>query len=386
MSQTGPENKTVSPPVPMPISALTAKVTPLEGEIAQVEEQKDLMPQDESRCPEDDESQAAVQPEGEVVIKANAVDLPDMNKTDLEEVRDEVEVSRYYDRSCCCLTITNPLRRLAICIYEHPNFERITLLLIFANCVTLALFDPLDAKCEKQKCKNLGIVDKGLAIYFTLEALVKLVALGVCRCGADGSDGKEVYFDSKWNTFDFVIVIAGLTDFIPGTEGGPLKSLRTFRILRPLRAINKFPKMRVLVKLLLDTIPMLASVGMLCFLIFFVFGIISVQFYNGLFHQRCFDPSVDRNSSTYATSYFNADADGDDPYICSMGIGEYSTGLAACSPAQGVPAEYSACRKDGPTPLHGAIHYDNILSAWVVLFQIITLEGWVDQMYFVQVV
>jgi len=214
---------------------------------------------------------------------------------------------------------------------------------------------------------------------------VKMLALGICRCGADSSGGREVYFDSKWNTFDFIIVITGLIDLIPGLQGGPVKSLRTFRVLRPLRAINKFPRMRILVKLLLDTIPMLASVGMLCFLIFFVFGIVAVQFYSGLFHQRCFDPSVPRNSAVYATSYYQTDdGDGEDPYICSMGPGEFSTGLAACSPDQGVPAQYSACRKDGPIPLHGAIHYDNILSAWVVLFQIITLEGWVDQMYFVQ--
>merc|ERR1712054_683058 len=101
--------------------------------------------------------------------------------------------------------------------------------------------------------------------------------------------------------------VTGLIDFVPGIEGGSVKSLRTFRVLRPLRAINKFPRMRVLVKLLMDTVPMLASVGMLCFLIFFVFGIIAVQFWSGLFHQRCFDPSIPRNASNYYTSYYGAD-------------------------------------------------------------------------------
>merc|ERR1719371_104330 len=117
--------------------------------------------------------------------------------------------------------------------------------------------------------------------------------------------------DSAWNKFDCFIVVTSWIDFLP-LEAGPLTSLRTFRVLRPLRAINKFPRMRVLVKLLLDTIPMLASVGMLCFLIFFIFGILAVQFWSGLFHQRCFDPSIPRSFANYS-NYFSKDSDGDGP-------------------------------------------------------------------------
>merc|ERR1712054_77451 len=113
--------------------------------------------------------------------------------------------------------------------------------------------------------------------------VVKMLALGVFQGGAERG---EAYFVSAWNRFDFVIVVTGLIDFLPGVEGGSLRALRTFRVLRPLRAINKFPKLRVLVKLLLDTIPMLSAVGMLCFFIFFVFGIVAVQFWAGIMHQR----------------------------------------------------------------------------------------------------
>ena len=126
-------------------------------------------------------------------------------------------------------------------------------------------------------------------------------------------------------------------------------------------------------------------------------------------HQRCFDPSIASNSAGFSTSYYQTDdGDGEDPYICATGSGAEGTGLSACidsqvhtcSPVccrpatcwshtalcvQGVPSNFSVCRLDGPRPLYGAIHYDNILAAWIVLFQIITLEGWVDQMYFIQV-
>lgn len=40
--------------------------------------------------------------------------------------------------------------------------------------------------------------------------------------------------------------------------------------------------------LLLDTLPMLGNVLLLCFFVFFIFGIIGVQLWAGLLRQRCF--------------------------------------------------------------------------------------------------
>ena len=46
--------------------------------------------------------------------------------------------------------------------------------------------------------------------------------------------------------------------------------------------------MRILVMLLLDTLPMLGNVLLLCFFVFFIFGIMGVQMWAGLLRQRCF--------------------------------------------------------------------------------------------------
>jgi len=40
--------------------------------------------------------------------------------------------------------------------------------------------------------------------------------------------------------------------------------------------------------LLLDTLPMLGNVLLLCFFVFFIFGIIGVQLWAGLLRNRCF--------------------------------------------------------------------------------------------------
>ena len=47
---------------------------------------------------------------------------------------------------------------------------------------------------------------------------------------------------TPWNQFDFVLVMAGYSGFLPvGDSGtGGLKALRALRALRPLRTITRF--------------------------------------------------------------------------------------------------------------------------------------------------
>jgi len=40
--------------------------------------------------------------------------------------------------------------------------------------------------------------------------------------------------------------------------------------------------------LLLDTLPMLGNVLMLCFFVFFIFGIVGVQLWSGRLRNRCY--------------------------------------------------------------------------------------------------
>ena len=44
---------------------------------------------------------------------------------------------------------------------------------------------------------------------------------------------------------------------------------------------------------------------------------------------------------------------------------------------------YSNCAPGPENPFKGAISFDNIGYAWIAIFQVISLEGWVDIMYYV---
>uniref|UniRef100_A0A3B3YML0 Ion transport domain-containing protein n=1 Tax=Poecilia mexicana TaxID=48701 RepID=A0A3B3YML0_9TELE len=119
--------------------------------------------------------------------------------------------------------------------------------------------------------------------------------------------------------------------------------------------------------------------------------------------------------------YYMADEDDERPFICSLPV---DNGIMSCSdvPARreggraccldkedvvyrqsiGLSPEpltngsvsvaglcvnwnqyYTRCHTGSSNPHKGAINFDNIAYAWIVIFQVITLEGWVEIMYYV---
>ncbi len=63
--------------------------------------------------------------------------------------------------------------------------------------------------------------------------------------------------------------------------------IRLLRVLRPLKTINKFPSLRVIVSCLLSAIPMLINVMILCTCFFVIFGLMGVQTFGGHLRNRC---------------------------------------------------------------------------------------------------
>lgn len=56
-----------------------------------------------------------------------------------------------------------------------------------------------------------------------------------------GMCGKNTYLADSWNRLDFFIVLAGLLEYVMHVENLNLTAIRTIRVLRPLRAINRIP-------------------------------------------------------------------------------------------------------------------------------------------------
>uniref|UniRef100_A0A8C1Z1L8 Calcium voltage-gated channel subunit alpha1 I n=1 Tax=Cyprinus carpio TaxID=7962 RepID=A0A8C1Z1L8_CYPCA len=281
----------------------------------------------------------------------------------------------------------------------------ISMMVILLNCVTLGMYQPCEnIDCSSERCQILQAFDAFIYIFFALEMVVKMVALGIF--------GRRCYLGDTWNRLDFFIVMAGVVEYSLDLQNINLTAIRTVRVLRPLKAINRVPSMRILVSLLLDTLPMLGNVLLLCFFVFFIFGIIGVQLWAGLLRNRCV---------ALPAPYYSPDEEDERPFICSL---PQDNGIMSCGdvPARRVAGHqccldvddvlhhqalglvtepflnasavvpglcvnwnryYTRCHTGHRNPHKGAINFDNIGYAWIVIFQVITLEGWVEIMYYV---
>ncbi|XP_043295783.1 voltage-dependent T-type calcium channel subunit alpha-1I isoform X1 [Cervus canadensis] len=306
-----------------------------------------------------------------------------------------------------CLRQTTSPRNWCIKMVCNPWFECISMLVILLNCVTLGMYQPCDdMDCLSERCKILQVFDDFIFVFFAMEMVLKMVALGIF--------GKKCYLGDTWNRLDFFIVMAGMVEYSLDLQNINLSAIRTVRVLRPLKAINRVPSMRILVNLLLDTLPMLGNVLLLCFFVFFIFGIIGVQLWAGLLRNRCFlEENFTIQGDVALPPYYQPEEDDEMPFICSlsgdngiMGCHEIpplkEQGRECCLSKEDVydfgagrqdlnasglcvnwNRYYNVCRTGSANPHKGAINFDNIGYAWIVIFQVITLEGWVEIMYYV---
>ncbi|XP_031795983.1 voltage-dependent T-type calcium channel subunit alpha-1I [Sarcophilus harrisii] len=281
------------------------------------------------------------------------------------------------------------------------------MLVILLNCVTLGMYQPCeDMDCLSDRCKILQVFDDFIFIFFAMEMVLKMVALGIF--------GRKCYLGDTWNRLDFFIVMAGMVEYSLDLQNINLSAIRTVRVLRPLKAINRVPSMRILVNLLLDTLPMLGNVLLLCFFVFFIFGIIGVQLWAGLLRNRCFlEDNFTIQGDVALPPYYQPEEDDEMPFICSLSGDNGIMGCHEIPPLKEQGREcclskddfafysaaqqdfnisgmcvnwnryYNVCRTGSVNPHKGAINFDNIGYAWIVIFQVITLEGWVEIMYYV---
>lgn len=112
---------------------------------------------------------------------------------------------------------------------------------------------------------------------------------------------KGTYLRDPWNILDFVIVI---TSYIPivtqalaeepdvaSAEIGPqaesqssfeFSSLRTFRVLRPLKTISSVQGLKVIMSALFAAMPLLVDTLMILTFFFIVFAIAGTQLFSGI--------------------------------------------------------------------------------------------------------
>ncbi|XP_031138253.1 voltage-dependent T-type calcium channel subunit alpha-1H-like isoform X1 [Sander lucioperca] len=301
-----------------------------------------------------------------------------------------------------CLKPSRRLRNWCLQVAYSPWFVYLTVAMILFRCASLSYYKPGEMKSTMQE-----IVDALIFIYFIVEMLIKMMVLGVF--GYRGS-----YFSNNWNKLDFIINCGEMLDFILENCG---IHFQFCQVLSPLRLISRVPSMLDVVTVLLGIVPMLANVLVVYIFIIQIFAVVGVQLWAGQLRNRCFlgeDIPTKYNVSLnpyYMNKYgeklpFICSPDGKSgmqrchdvpPYNingenCSLAAHHYASAVdELVSTVAGASANacvnwnmyYNVCRPGDHNPYMGTISFDNIGYAWITIFQVVSLEGWAEIMFYV---
>ena len=319
----------------------------------------------------------------------------------------------YGGTSLCGLRAHHPTRRRAIYIVETRIFDPFILLAILANCATMAMSSPLDPCCT-DKAHFLAVCEDVFLGIFTLELLSKVVAYGLISY-------KHSYLRDAWCQLDFLVVsLAWLPVLFPAL--GNYSALRAFRALRPLRALKRMPGMPVLVQWIIDVLPKMGDVMMLCGFVFLVFGIVGMELFKGSLHYRCALPGFEQTAghpeleasgrALYPIELMPLDAAPPrlPPSLRERPSQRAPTLIAPRRDLKGLRHEHTgddsqgrwdtevACNPNTPDDKqcgvhgwscayfdrnsnHGLSSFDSISHVLVVLIQCVTFDDWANQMF-----
>jgi len=151
---------------------------------------------------------------------------------------------------------------LAQVVSNNKSFKVFIFSLIIASAVIVGIETYHDIALKHRQL--LSFIDKFIVFCFTIEIIVKILAMGKRPWD---------FFRDPWNVFDFLIVAVCL---IPNIDTHFVVVLRIVRVLRILRMITFLPKLRLLIGALLKSIPSMGYVIMLLTLLFYIYAIVGV--------------------------------------------------------------------------------------------------------------
>ncbi|XP_032685136.1 sodium channel protein para isoform X29 [Odontomachus brunneus] len=226
------------------------------------------------------------------------------------------------------------LRLKTFQLIENKYFETAVITMILLSSLALALEDVhLQQRPILQDI--LYYMDRIFTVIFFLEMLIKWLALGFKK-----------YFTNAWCWLDFIIVMLSLINLGAVWAGAAdipaFRSMRTLRALRPLRAVSRWEGMRVVVNALVQAIPSIFNVLLVCLIFWLIFAIMGVQLFAGKYY-KC----VDANKTTLSFE---------------------------------IIPDRNACYAENYTWENSPMNFDHVGKAYLCLFQVATFKGWIQIM------
>nr|CAD7455938.1 unnamed protein product [Timema tahoe] len=305
------------------------------------------------------------------------------------------------------------LRLKTFQLIENKYFETAVITMILLSSLALALED-VHLQYRPILQDILYYMDKIFTVIFFLEMLIKWLALGFKK-----------YFTNAWCWLDFVIVMLSLINLAATWAGAAdipaFRSMRTLRALRPLRAVSRWEGMRVslinflaslvgaggiqafktmrtlralrplramsrmqgmrvrtqivsvalkehvVVNALVQAIPSIFNVLLVCLIFWLIFAIMGVQLFAGKYFKWCGPKGkVERvQVNSGVSSSFTT------PQCVDLNLTTLSHEI--------IP-DKNACIAENYTWLNSAMNFDHVGKAYLCLFQVATFKGWIQIM------
>ena len=282
-------------------------------------------------------------------------------------------IRRYptYDRTFWVFPQTNPLRRLCQKIVRPSGGERIfgtppsdvahtllqlaILLAVLGNVVSEAIATPLYRRDYYMKHGPVrgawfNVTEATFGLILVVEFLIKIIADGFLFA-------PNAYIRSIWNILDFVIMVGVVVNvtFTLVFVSGLSRFIRALKALQALRFMTLIEKMRSTFEdLILAGFTRILDAAVLAVLYLIPFSVWGTNIFSGLMNE-CNDTSV-------------------------QGVGdctnEYVNTIYGSNFGFLVPRAW-----DNPSP-STKFSFDNFPASMLILFEIVSLEGWVDVMSF----
>ncbi|XP_061051283.1 sodium channel protein type 5 subunit alpha isoform X3 [Eubalaena glacialis] len=164
--------------------------------------------------------------------------------------------------------IPRPLNKYQGFIFDIVTKQAFDVTIMFLICLNMVT---MMVETDDQRPEKVNILTKINLLFvaiFTGECIVKMAAL------------RHYYFTNSWNIFDFVVVILSivgtvLSDIIQKYFFSPtlFRVIRLARIGRILRLIRGAKGIRTLLFALMMSLPALFNIGLLLFLVMFIYSI-----------------------------------------------------------------------------------------------------------------
>ena len=168
------------------------------------------------------------------------------------------------------------MSRFLFKIKESSIFQYSVIFIIVINAITIGVGT---YNLDDLLTKIISILDYSITIFFVIEIIIRFI----------GEPKKKDFFKNGWNIFDSTIVLISL---IPIPNNSSFLLLRLLRVFRVLRIISVIPELKKIIEALLSSIKRVFYVGLLLFIILYIYASVGSILFNSDIPERWGDVGV----------------------------------------------------------------------------------------------